>query len=267
MAKYVKLIGCLALGLHCSVAMTQLPGEEYEPTPEHIDANFGEEDAARLAAGFSDTMVAGSATSSLAGMTDAADLVVRGLVLAQEYRYDVHGVPSTHTTFLVAEALKGDHLNTEVTLVQPGGPAQNNADKIMMSSHAHYFNVGEEDVLFLETDPENTSPFRRLSVMSRYRILEEKLYSDDGRGVILVPLQSGDDYRIGHGRSRNPDSRFNTIEIGTRRFNKASGQIRLRDPQLRRAGVGKTSVDDAAQEAVQVDVFVDRVKNPGGRRQ
>ena len=267
MAKYFKVIGCLALGLHCSVAMTQLPAEEYEPTPEYIDANFGEEGAARLAAGFSDMIPAGSATSSLAGMTDAADLVVRGLVLAQEYHYDVHGVPSTHTTFLLSEKLKGDHPNTEVTLVQAGGPAQNNADKIMMSSHSHYFNVGEEDVLFLETDLENTSPFRRVTVMSRYRILEEKLYSDDGRGVILVPLQSGDDYRIAHGKSRHIDSRFSTIEIGTQRFNKASGQVGLKDAQLRRADVGKKSVEDAAQEALEVDEFVDRVKNQGGRRQ
>ena len=85
--------------------------------------------------------------------------------------------------------------------------------------------------------------------------------------MILVPLQSGDDYRIAHGKSRHIDSRFSTIEIGTQRFNKASGQVGPKDAQLRRANVGKKSVEDAAQEALEVDEFVDRVKNQGGRRQ
>ena len=137
MAKYFKVIGCLALGLHCSVAMTQLPAEEYEPTPEYIDANFGEEGAARLAAGFSDMIPAGGATSSLAGMTDAADLVMRGLVLAQEYHYDVHGVPSTHTTFLLSEKNLLQKISKNDRWSLPNDKGENRFYPILPPNFAH----------------------------------------------------------------------------------------------------------------------------------
>ncbi len=267
MLRHFGVIACVVLGLQCNTATSQVPGEENEPTPEYVDANFGEDDAARMAAGFSDRVPSELVGRNLVGMTSAADLVVRGLVLAQEYHYDVQDVPSTHTTFLVSEELKGNHAATQVTLVQRGGPAKDNADKIMMSSHSHYFNVGEEEVLFLETDPENSSPFQRVSVMSRYRVFKGKLYSDDGRSVILFPLQNGDDYRIAHGVDRNPDSRFKHIQIGTRRLGKTFDQVDLTDPQVRRAAAGKSRVEKAVREAVDVAAFVNLVKKFGGRGQ
>ena len=67
--------------------------------------------------------------------------------------------PQRILPFSISEKLKGEGTKNQLTLVQRGGPAQNDPDKIMMTSHAHYFNVGEEEVLFLETDPVTTSPF------------------------------------------------------------------------------------------------------------
>ena len=177
----------LILSWHIAVA--QINGEEGEPTPEYLDATFTSEDAARVAAGFSDQIIGDSSADPVGDMTNAADLVFRGSVLSQTYVYDAAGTPSTHTTFLIMELLKGDHQSDEITLVQPGGPSQFDSDEVMMVSTARYFNVGEEELLFMGLDPESQVESRRATVLSRFRIYENKIYNEDGHGVIVVPLR------------------------------------------------------------------------------
>lgn len=261
MTERIKAILFLVLSLHCCAVFSQLVGEEHEPTPEYLDATFDKDDVRRVAAGFSDAAPNDNATSVLGGMTEAADLVVRGQVLSQEYDYDERGVPSTHTTFLISEKLKGEGTKNQLTLVQRGGPAQNDPDKIMMTSHAHYFNVGEEEVLFLETDPVTTSPFLRVAVMARYRIFQDRVYSEDGHGVVVVPLQNGKDFGLKQSEVRNPDPSFKNIYIGTQRFEKKVGPKGSRFDTRNR---GKAAAKGAVQEGVDANVFVGLIRESVG---
>jgi hypothetical protein len=207
-----------------NIAVAQINGEEGEPTPEYLDATFTSEDAARIATGFSDQIIGDSSADPVGDMTNAADLVFRGSVLSQTYVYDAAGTPSTHTSFLITEQLKGDHQSDELTLVQAGGPSQTDSNKIMMVSTARYFTVGEEELLFMNLDSESPAESRQATVISRFRIYEDKIYNEDGYGVVVVPLDGGRQYRLLQSRDRNPDDRFRGINIGPHRLNKKFGR-------------------------------------------
>lgn len=215
-----RTVLAIFLVLSGNIAVAQINGEEGEPTPEYLDATFTSEDAARVAAGFSDQIMAGSSADPLGDMANAADLVFRGSVLSQTYEYDAAGTPSTHTTFLITEQLKGDHQSNEITLVQAGGPSQTDSDKIMMVSTARYFTVGEEELLFMNLDFESQVESSRSSVVSRFRVYQDKIYNEDGYGMRVVTLNGGTQYTLVQSRDRNPADRFKRITIGPHRLDK-----------------------------------------------
>jgi hypothetical protein len=255
---YLRTALLIFLGLPGNIAVAQVNGEEGEPTPEYLDATFTSEDAARVAAGFSDRIMAEPSTDPLENMGDAADLIFRGTVLSQTYAYDAAGIPSTHTTFLITEQLKGNHQSDEITLVQPGGPSQLDSDEVMMVSTARYFNVGEEELLFMGLDPESQVESRRATVLSRFRIYGDKIYNEDGYGVIVVPLDGGTRYRLVHSPDRNPHARFRRINIGSHRLNKQFGEentsstdVSERNTGAGRAGSGNNGYSDSAD----IDAF------------
>ena len=66
MTERIKAILVLGLSLHCGAVLSQLGGEEYEPTPEYLDATFDKNDAQRVAAGFSAAVPIDNDTSMLA---------------------------------------------------------------------------------------------------------------------------------------------------------------------------------------------------------
>ena len=136
------------------------------------------------------------------------------------YEYDAAGTPSTHTTFLITEQLKGDHQSNEITLVQAGGPSQTDSDKIMMVSTARYFTVGEEELLFMNLDFESPVESSRSSVVSRFRVYQDKIYNEDGYGMRVVTLNGGTQYTLVQSRDRNPADRFKRITIGPHRLDK-----------------------------------------------
>jgi hypothetical protein len=246
------------LVLFWNIAVAQINGEEGEPTPEYLDATFTSEDAARVAAGFSDQIIGDSSADPVGDMTNAADLVFRGSVLSQTYVYDAAGTPSTHTTFLITEQLKGDHQSDEITLVQPGGPSQFDSDEVMMVSTARYFTVGVEELLFMGLDPESQVESRRATVLSRFRIYENKIYNEDGHGVIVVPLEDGTRYGLVQSRDRNPDARFRRINIGSHwlskqfgKENNSSSYVSERNTGAGRAGSGNNGYSDSAD----IDAF------------
>ena len=173
--------------LSCTTVPAWSAGEDAEPTPEYLDATFSADDAARVAAGFSAAIVAVPTGDQLGSMTAAADLVFRGTVVAQAYQYDADDIPSTLTTIAVTQRLKGEYASDELTLVQPGGPSRLDGDKLMVTSTAQYFNVGEEEILFMGLDPENPVQALQATVLNRFRIYEDHIFNEDGNGVTVVP--------------------------------------------------------------------------------
>lgn len=204
-------------------AGAQPAGEASEPSPEELDAAFTEEDAAREAAAWSDVIINRSRPDPLTAMTASADLVIRGKVVSQEYVYDERGLPFTHTTLKISEVLEGSYSAPEVTIVQEGGPAKDNPENIVMVSDAHYFNEGEDELLFLEINP-GEAPLRRILIEQRFRIYNDQVYDENGRGVLLEANEEGKGYRLGLSRNRNPAPRFSQIHIGPHTLIKNFGE-------------------------------------------
>lgn len=253
MAALAKIIILMSFGLSGVTAFAQPQGEAGEPTPEAIDAAFTREDAARVAAGFSDGPAGASFVDPLGDMVEAADLVFRGTVVSQTYEYDAAGTPYTRTIFSIMEALKGEHPASQVTLVQPGGPSRNDSDRVMMVSDAQYFSVGEEELLFMDLDPQSTHATRQATVLSRFRILQDRVYNEDGYGVRVEPLGAGA-HRLGLNDRRSDEQRFGQINIGPHRLEK------------RFAGKDRSSLDDAdplqgeVADAVDVESFSELIR-------
>lgn len=248
----------LLFSLHCGLAAAQPVGESGEPSPEERDAAFTPEDAAREAAAFSDVIIENGAVDALGAMTDAADLVFRGSVSSQSVVYDADAVPSTHTTFLIEEILKGSHPDGEITLVQQGGPARDHADKILLVSTSMLFNTGDEEVLFIDLDADNPNPRQRATVNHRYRVYEGRVYSEDGRGISIEPVGSGSGQRLVLSDDRHPSGYFRLVRIGghtlTRHFGGDAGKSDSA-PRPQREGARVDPVGRSYTDSVDVASF------------
>lgn len=251
MAALPKIILLIALGLSGTVAIAAPGGEAGEPTPEALDAAFSAEDAARVAAGFSAETAGEIIVDPLAAMVDLVDLVFRGVVVSQSYEYDAAGTPFTRTIFSISEALKGEQSSGQVTLLQPGGPSSTDSDRVMMVSDAQYFNVGEEELLFMNLDPGSEYETLRATVMSRFRILGERVYNEDGFGVRLEPLGHGA-HRLALDQQRSEDERFTRITIGPHSLDK---RFVGRDGRPRGGTPGRAADPQPVADALDIETF------------
>lgn len=210
------------------VAAAGVAGEFLEPTPEELDDDPTQEDAARAAALWSDEIINRDTVDPLGDLVHAADLIIRGEVVSQSYSYDDTGVPFTHTTIAIIDVLSGDYAGAEFTVVQEGGPAQDDDKRAMLVSGSKNFNVGEEELLFLKfesrktaassqthsrIEPVYTGP-EKVTVQQRFRIYEDKVYNEDGHGVIVEPVAGGEGHRLRLTRDRSPAPRFREIHVG-----------------------------------------------------
>jgi hypothetical protein len=259
---YLRAALILLMSLHGHPATAQPVGEAAEPSPEELDAAFTSEDAAREAAAFSDAIIDQGAVDPLQEMTDAADLVFRGNVNSQSYVYDAGGVPYTHTTFVIAEILKGPYPDGEITLIQEGGPAQDRDDKILLVSSSLLFNLGDEELLFIDLDSNNPNARERATVNQRYRIFEGKVYSEDGRGITVERVERGSGRRLVLSDDRHPSASFRQIRIGdhtlTRNFGRDSEQRdSVADPEQANARVA--SIVRSYTDSVDVETFSDAI--------
>lgn len=223
---YLRKTLILLTALHWSFATAQPGGEAGEPSPEELDAAFSSEDAAREAAAFTDAIILQGTIDPLGEMTAAADLVFRGSVHSKSFVYDADGIPYTHTTFLIADLLKGSWPDGELTLVQPGGPAQDGSKKMLLVSSAEHFNVGEEELLFIELESGSQEAPRHMEVQQRFRIYEGKVYSEEGRGVAIKAAANGSGRRLVLSRDRHPSEHFRQIHIGPHTLKRNYGSIR-----------------------------------------
>ncbi|MEZ5570988.1 MAG: hypothetical protein R3E64_03105 [Halioglobus sp.] len=219
---HLKSLSVLVMTLHCVFAFAQaVPNpEDSEPSLEQLDAAYTAEDFAREAAAWSDVIIDRTQPDALTAMTAAADLVFRGSVVSQQTVYDANDLPFTHTTFSISEVLKGSYPSAEITVIQEGGPSRTDKDSIVIVSDADHFAVGDEELLFLAVNPQNPVSFRRVSVNNRFCILDNKVYDENGHGLLLSPAEDRAGYRLTWSRDRNPAPRFSEIQIGSHTLTK-----------------------------------------------
>ncbi len=212
-AMMLACAGAMLCG-HSALAAPPL-GEENELSPEYLDAHFSAEDEKRMMAGFSDQVLPDAPANVVKQLAERADLVFFGQVLAQDYVYDAKGVPSTRTRFSVDEVLKGEYPQAELVLVQLGGPNASGDGGVLVSD-THYFNVGEDELLFLkrrQATATTTDARNGYEIRNRFRVLNGKLFDEDGYAVIMDSAGG-----LGLSRDRHPDERFSTINMGTHKL-------------------------------------------------
>ena len=235
-------------------------------TNEERDAAWTAEDSAREAAQRVPAAAAADAgpVDVLGKLTGEADVIFRGTVQYQSVVYDAGGVPFTHTTFAVTDILKGGIVGDQFTLVQEGGPGQNDGDPAMMSSTSRHFAVGEEELLLLGAEAGNGLRY----VQIRFRIYGGQVYDEDGRGVFVEPVIGGTGHILRLSADRNPDSRFIEIHVGPHTLYKNFGDDTAVDgiDGAPDAATGGVSVSPAAgpsyTEGADVGTLIAAIKQP-----
>jgi hypothetical protein len=221
-----KLVVILLTPLISNWALAQPFGEAGEISPEELDSAFTEEDAAREAALWSDERIVQSPADPLGKMSAEADLVVFGTVTGQEVIYDASDTPFTHTTLAISEVLEGSYSGGQITLVQEGGPLKLKPENVLILSHTYYFSTGQEELLFLELDPDSPYPQSQVVIKNRFGVLNGKVFGENGRGLIYTETEEAPGYTLSLSRDRNPHPRFSEFKIGPHEFTK---QFRQRD--------------------------------------
>lgn len=252
MVNIIKYLSILALSLGWNLAFAQ-GGEANEPTPEELDAAWTAEDAAREAAMYSDEIIDPRNVDPLGDATSASDLVVQARVASQEYVYDAAGNPQTVTTFKIDTVLKGAHGGNEITVVQDGGPVKDSADNIVIVSDTEFFNVGEDELLFLAVDADNDYATQQVVIRQRFRVYEGQVFTSDGNGVNLITSPDGNGHSLAASRDRHPDRRFTEVQIGDHTLTKNFGGGEANAPD---SGNGENAAagSGAAGYASSVDI-------------
>lgn len=195
-----------------------------------------------LAAGLSLCMLANQPAyaSSMDALTQdqiarQADLVFQGQVIAVDYRMSKTGpglasIPHTFVTYRIDHLLKGRSQNgVLITLRMQGGPVPG-SDRAMLIAGAPNFDIGDNDLLFVSNNGNALIPLVGWS-QGRYRIINDKAYSDDGREVFLdkdnrvvlgavQPLPDVRNYQMGNVSLTFPtslDGTANAAPTGARR--------------------------------------------------
>jgi len=244
------------LGAAGSVAVSAQPlGEESEPSPEFLDQNFSAEDARRLeeAIEAGRNQLPAEPVSPLRHMLDSADVAFVGMVVNRTYSYDANDVPWTHITFLVTEGIKGVTAGEEFTLIQEGGPTRSGDGGVMVSTSRH-FSLDEENMLFVELA--ESTPDSPMQVMGRFRILNGRMYNEDGYGLLV---DSSGQMALSH--DRHPDRRFVEIDMGTHKLYKEFGGNRRESDLATGEPVKVLHSGPSYVDSVEVDRFVELIRN------
>lgn len=218
----VKTLLRVLIGLVICGASAQAGNEQFELSPEQRDAAFSAQDAAREAQAWSTQALERNTSDALSQLAADADLIFRGRVESQSFEYDSAGTPFTRTEFVLADVVKGERSAAQFTLLQEGGPSQSGDGRVLLVSNSRHFAVGEEELLFVELHPAEFRADRRAAVQHRFRIYQERLYTEDGQGVILSQAHERGQRRLELSADRHPAPRFSRIQIGehtlTKRF-------------------------------------------------
>jgi len=263
--KFYKYLAAMLLApLVTTGAVAQPTGEAAEPTPEELDAAFTEEDAAREAALWSDEVIERGPADPLADMSAEADLVLRGTVTGQEVVYDANDVPFTHTTLSVNEVLEGSYSDALITVVQQGGPLKDEPGNVLILSHTHYFTPGQEELLFLELNPDSPHPQLQVVITNRFGVLNGKVFSENGRGLIYTETEDAPGYKLSWSGDRNPHPRFSEFKIGPHEFSKGFDQPNQEGESPGQPLSRQAAVRPGYQAGVDIGTFKNALSRQGG---
>lgn len=126
-----------------------------------------------------------SRVNELGEMAEAANLVFRGEVVDVQYRDSQAtkaqgALPHTFVTFNVREVLHGSNPGETLTLRFLGG--RNPSGQVLFISGQPMFDIGDEDILFVEGNGTNECPLVGCS-NGRIRMIEGMAYTDDGKSL------------------------------------------------------------------------------------
>lgn len=262
----IYLSAVLLLPLISTLTMAMPLGEAGEISAEALDAAFTEEDAAREAARWSDEDVKRGPPDPLGKMSTGADLVVLGTVTEQEVVYGAGGTPYIHTTLTISEVLEGEHAGGEITVVQEGGPLKDKPEHVLMLSHTHHFAPGQEELLFLELNAESPHPWNRVVIKNRFGVLDNRLFNENGRGLIYTETEEAPGYTLSLSSDRNPHPRFSEFTVGSHEFSK---QFRQREEDLgsgdQPGSTPRTKVSPGYQAGIDINTFRNALSRQEGR--
>ena len=259
----IKTTIIVLFGLLLNTAVAQKPAEM---TNEERDAAWTAEDTAREAAMRVPAAPKEPVVVDVLGMlVGEAEVIFRGVVESKTVVYE-DGYAYTHTSFVVSEDLKGDLLDGDLfVLVQEGGPGRNKFEPAMMSSHSRHFNVGEEELLLL--GPEEGHGVRDVQI--RFRIMGDKVYDEDGRGVFVIANKDGNGHILRLSGDRNPEPRFTEIHIGDmvlhKRFSEDHESPEDFDSPDGKTVVAKAPAGRRYTEGAGLSVLTAAIKNQGGK--
>jgi hypothetical protein len=129
------------------------------------------------------------AVGNLSTLSDAANVIVRGKVVAVKYRNSAggrngsRGVPYTFVTYAVSSVLQGANPGKTLTLRFVGGA--DGRGSFVDAEGVPHFQVGEEDILFVVGNGERGCPLV-MCEFGRFRILNDTMYEAHGAPVVSV---------------------------------------------------------------------------------
>ncbi|KIG09591.1 hypothetical protein [Caballeronia concitans] len=157
-------------------------------------------------------------------LANAAQMVVQSRVSKVEYRMSEAGaqgqpsLPNTIVTYEVLRSVRGDGPST-MTLRYAGGP--DGRGHVYQLSNVPVFQVGDEDVLFVETNGAAACPLVNCGD-GRFRVLNGAIY--DGTGV---PVQAVRNNKVVTGGA--PESAFGKTQYPAPAFDEL-----MKNPEARR---------------------------------
>jgi len=247
MGLFNLIVICIIFLVSPSITFSQPVGEEYEPTPEELDAAFSASDYEAMKAGYSKKIYSNRIEIKADNLLAQADVVIEGVVTNIHYRYGKNDFPTAHTEITVTRVLKGTFDDPVLVITQPGGPSREGKQGYMVSN-VHFFDVGEGELLFLDFPWENNT-----RIINRFRIYQGKMYNVDGYGLLM---DANGVLRLS--RDRNPAERFETINMGTHRLWKKFSEPEINADASNPDAANTLSpvVSASYSESISVDEFI-----------
>ncbi|MEX2494274.1 MAG: hypothetical protein WD425_21250 [Nitrospirales bacterium] len=149
---------------------------------------------------------------NLEALTEESNLVVHGSVVEVEYQTVTENgetVPQTRVTYQVQETLRGTAEGQTVTLQFPGGP--DGMGGFLAVSGVPLFQKGEEDIIFIRNNGEETFCPLVNCAYGRYRVDKNRVYNTHGKPVRGIKGKNA----LARGRSA---ANFNTFSYPAPKF-------------------------------------------------
>ena len=120
-------------------------------------------------------------------------------------------------------------------------------------------------LLFLALDPDSPYPQLQVQIKNRFGMLNGKLFSENGRGLVLTETDEAPGYTLSFSKDRNPHPRFTDFQIGPHAFSK---QFTQRGDQNESPGqpvtLGRPESRPGYQAGVDIATFKNALARKGG---